>query len=276
MAVSDLQPRYARAALLNAFNLLALAGAAVMGTATHDPLPVLLALGAELVYLGTVPGLPIFKRGVERKLAKQRSEEASKLADQMLAELSPNQREHYFVLKELKERILANYRRLGSSGLMLMSSEQRIDQLLSSFLRLLSTLNAYRKYLGGQSRAEAERELNELVSDLQRDPGPEKVREVREKRAEILRKRLGRFDQAAEHRELMSHQLASIEDILKLLHEQSIGMRDPEVVSRQLETVTAEVESTESTVRELQDFLSFDELAALPSEVPSAARQRVR
>ena len=269
---SDSQPRYVRAALFHGLNLGALGAAGVASLVVVNPLPILLAVGAELVYLGTVPALPVFKRGVERKLAAQRSAEATKLADAMLAELSPSQREHFYVLRDLKDRILQNYKRLGSSRILMLSSEQRIDQLLASFLRLLSTLNAYRQYLNQSNRADVERELNQLVSDLEREPGPEKVREVQQKRAEILRKRLKRFDQAAEHRELMSHQLASIEDMLRLLHEQSIGMRDPEVVSQQLETISAEVESTESTVRELQEFLSFDEPAALPSRQSERVR----
>jgi len=266
------KPRYLRAALLQKINLATLGAAGVASVATLNPLPVLLALGAELIYLGTVPAIPGFKRRVERALSAERSAAATAQADAMLEELSASQRDHFYALRELKDRILQNYRRLSGSSVLVLSSEQRIDQLLASFLRLLSTLNAYRQYLGEQNRAEVERELAELVSDLERAPGPEKVREVQQKRAEILRKRLARFDQAAEHRELMSHQLASIEDMLRLLHEQSIGMRDPEVVSQQLESIAAEVESTESTVRELQAFLSFDAPAALPT----APRARVR
>jgi hypothetical protein len=56
---------------------------------------------------------------------------------------------------------------------------------------------------------------------------------AKERRAEILRKRVLRFTQAAESREVVSHQLASIEDMLRLTHEQSIAIRDPEVVGRQ-------------------------------------------
>lgn len=268
-------PKYVRAALLHGGNLTALGAAGALSVAMLNPLPILLALGAELVYLGTVPALPFFKRRVERELQRARSAEATQLADGMLAELSPSQREHFFVLRDLKERIVANYRKLGSGALLLTSSEQRIDQLLASFLRLLSTLNAYRQHLGPASRGPVERELAEVLSELEREPGPEKVREVRRKRAEILKKRLARFDQAAEHRELMSHQLASIEDMLRLLHEQSIGMRDPEVVSQQLETISAEVETTESTVRELEAFLSFDAPAALPTAAPRQP-ERVR
>jgi len=267
---ASFKPRYFRAAMLSPFNLGALFVTFSTAAGMHDPLPALLAIGAELVYLGIVPALPGFKRRVEKRLAAKRSAEATQLADGMLAELSSSQREHFYALRDLKERILQNYQRLSGSSVLLLSSAQRIDELLASFLRLLSTLNSYRQYLGQSNRAEVERELNELVSDLEREPGPEKVREVRQKRAEILRKRLERFDQAAEHRELMSHQLASIEDMLRLLHEQSIGMRDPEVVSRQLETISAEVETTESTVRDLEAFLAFEQPAALPT------RERVR
>lgn len=258
------KPPYLQSALLHIGNLAAMVGAAVTSLAMHQAAPMGIFMGVELVYLALVPAIPAFRRGVERKLMRKRSEEASKLADEMLQELSANQREHFFALRDLKERILENYRRLSSSGLLLLTSETRIDQLLASFLRLLSALNAYRKYLGQSNREQVQLEASELTADLERDPGGERVREVKQKRLEILRKRLARFEKAAEHRELMSHQLASIEDILRLLHEQSIGMRDPEVVTRQLETVTAEVETTESTVKELEEFLSFDESVALP------------
>ena len=271
----DSRPGYFRSALFHWANLGWLGSSAIAALAAVDhssPVPAMAMVGAELVYLGLMPLIPGFRRRVERKLADQRREAAAKDADQLLQELAPSQREHFFALRDLKDKIMENYRRLNSSGLMLLSSEQRIDQLPSSFLRLLSTLNAYRKNLSGANRAEVEREIHELTSDSARTEGPERVREVQQKRLEILKKRLARFDQAAEHRELMSHQLASIEDILRLLHEQSIGMRDPEIVSRQLDTVAAEVESTESTVRELEEFLTFDDPAVLPHAEP----QRVR
>jgi hypothetical protein len=88
-----------------------------------------------------------------------------------------------------------------------------------------------------------------------------RLKEVKSRRIEILRKRVQRFQQAAESREVVSHQLASIEDVLRLTHEQSIAIRDPEVVGRQLEALTAEVEATEATVREMEKFMEFsDEL----------------
>jgi FlaA1/EpsC-like NDP-sugar epimerase len=90
-----------------------------------------------------------------------------------------------------------------------------------------------------------------------------------------LKKRVQRFVQAEESREVVSHQLAGIEDVLRLTHEQSIAIRDPEVVSRQLDALTAEVAATEETVREMEQFMQVTEEFSSTSSLPSG-RERVR
>ena len=106
------------------------------------------------------------------------------------------------------------------------SSEPRLDALLTAFLRLLGTLNDHRRYLGIADRDALQRELSRLEGDLGKEQNL-RLREVEEKRADILRQRLKRFAQAEESRAVVSHQLASIEDLVKLAHEQSIAIRDP-------------------------------------------------
>ena len=46
------------------------------------------------------------------------------------------------------------------------SSEARLDTLLTSFLRLVTTLNSYRKFLNAADRQSVERELSELVAEV--------------------------------------------------------------------------------------------------------------
>ena len=87
-----------------------------------------------------------------------------------------------------------------------------------------------------------------------------------------MKKRVHRFVQAEESREVVSHQLASIEDVLRLTHEQSIAIRDPEAVERQLEALTTEVEATEETVREMERFMEFSEEAGLSAPAPEKVR----
>lgn len=259
---------YVRAAFLAPANLIALAAASVGSLAGHDPVPATIALGLEALYLGTLSWLPQFRRAVR---ARPTGQEAAAEVDQMLQELAPSQREHYHVLRELRDKIEENYRKLPSGTMVAASSERSVDALLTAFLRLVLTLNHYRKFLNVTDRHVVETELVELKAELDGETHP-RLREVKEKRLEILNKRLQRFEQAAESREIISHQLAGIEDLLRLTHEQSIAIRDPQSVSRQLDVLSAEVEASEETVREMERFLEFDE--ELSPSLPHGTRVR--
>lgn len=257
------QPGYLRAAFMVPANLFALVAAAMGSVLTADPLPALVALGVEGVYLGSLSLSPRFQR-VVRAQANQSSDGDSTETVALLEELAASQREHYFALKELRDKILLNYRKLPGGGVLVASSEARLDSLLTNFLRLLSTLNNYRKYLNAADRAAIEREVKELRDDLASEQNP-KLKDVKQGRVQILQLRLQRFAQAEESREIVSHQLASIEDLLRLTHEQSIAIRDVESVTHQLEALSAEIAATDETVREMEKFMAIsDELSAKP------------
>jgi hypothetical protein len=255
---------YLRAALLMPANLFALAAGGIASAALHDWTPLLAAAGASGLYLGLLSLIPSFRRlVVHNHDAQELLEHASpEERERLVSELAPSQREHWLMLNELKERILGNYRQLPGGRVMAASSESRLDGLLSSFLRLLATLNSYRKYLNAGDRRAIEVELAGLEAEVAEETNP-RLKDVKARRAEILRKRVARFAQAEESREVVSHQLASIEDVLQLTHEQSIAIRDPEAVARQLEVLTTEVEATEETVREMERFMEFSEEAGL-------------
>ncbi|MBI5543287.1 MAG: hypothetical protein HY901_05325 [Deltaproteobacteria bacterium] len=262
---------YVRHAFFNKLNLTALGGAVVASLALMNPLPALVAVGAELVYLGVVPSLPRFKRGVRarRELARHGTEQQATAA--MLEALSPNQRESF---NALRDRILENYQRVPGGSVLAETSSVRMDGLLHSFVRLLSTLNSYRRYLTNTDRQAIERELAELKADLESASAAssEKVREVKKRRVEILGKRLERFDRAAESRELISHQLASIDDFLRLLHEQSITLRDPDVLGQQLDHLAIEIQATDETVHEMERFSAITEELGPSAPLPERVR----
>jgi len=240
------------AALVAPANLIGLATAGGAAWLLHQPLPALIALGAEAVYLLLVLGSARMRRALGARGG------TSVEVETRLGELAESQRGHYFVLRDLRDSILANYRKLPGGGVLAASSEPRLDALLTAFLRLLGTLNDHRRYLGIADRDALQRELSRLEGDLGKEQNL-RLREVEEKRADILRQRLKRFAQAEESRVVVSHQLASIEDLVKLAHEQSIAIRDPASVNAMLEVLAAEVVSTEETVREMERFLEVTE-----------------
>ncbi len=266
------KPGYLKAALLVPANLFGLLASGVASVVLGDPTPALIAAGLQGVYLGTVSFSPRFQRAVRAAAGVGEAPEVTETVA-LLEDLAPSQREHYFALKELRDKILANYRKLPGGGVLVASSEGRVDALLTNFLRLLTTLNSYRKYLSAADRAAIEREVSQLGREILAEENP-KLRDVKARRVEILQKRVQRFAQAEESRELVSHQLAGIEDLLRLTHEQSIAIRDPESLTHQLDALAAEADATDETVREMERFMSISE--ELGGALPPAGRDRVR
>lgn len=264
--------RYLRAAFVLPANLIALGAAGVASWLVGSWTPLWVMAAAEGAYLALLVTAPAFQRAVQAQLsAASHSREARRQLAAMQDDLSPSQREHFQALSALKEKILANYRRLPGGRVMAASSDARLSALLDSFLRLLASLNAYRKYLAATDRGALDQELAAVRAELSRDQS-EQLRAVKQRRAEILEKRLGRLSQVDESRELVSHQLATIEDLLRLTHEQSISIRDPDSVSQQLELLTAEVQASDETVREMERFMEFTE--EIGTSLPPGERVR--
>jgi hypothetical protein len=265
-------PNFLKAAFLMPANLVGLVTAAASSALTGEPLPALVALGVEGVYLVGALSSSRFKRAVRsRDLDTGDEESAGQQVESLLKELAPSQREHYQQLVGLKEKILVNYARLPGGRVLAASSEQRLDTLLTSFLRLIAALNQYRAYLHPAERQSLERDVRSLESELAGEDNA-RIREAKERRLEILKRRLARFEQAEESREVVSHQLASIEDLMRLTHEQSIAIRDPESVSRQLDVLSAGATATDETVREMERFLDLREESSAP--LPHGTRVR--
>jgi hypothetical protein len=178
---------YLKAALLMPANLFALAAGGVAAWMIGDWTPLVAAAGASTLYLGLVSFLPSFRRAVRRQLTAQAADSADPEAElaALLAELAPSQKEHYESLRELKSRIVQNYRRVPGGGALAEGSARRIDGLLTAFVRLLSTLNAYRRYLGATDKKAIEDEVAQLKAELSKDTG-ERLKEVKQRRVEIL------------------------------------------------------------------------------------------
>jgi len=251
---------YAGAALRHRRTTGILLVAGIWALAVRSPAPLLWAAAGIAVLALLLSRDRDFRRRVDARRARQEALARARRNEAMLAELAPAQREHFLGMQMLGGRILDNFARLegGGATALVRQSRARIDALLQTFLRLSITLNDHRRYLSGTDRDALEAELRGLEADLARGGGGEALREIKERRVAILRKRLERFENAKESREVIAHQLASIEDLLRLLHEQSITLRDPAAITLQLDAIAIELEEAENTVRELDRLLAFD------------------
>jgi hypothetical protein len=152
------------AALLSPANALAVLAGSVASLWTVDFLPLLASAAGAAVYAVSVSVSPLFRRVVARNVEAQaltggRAESAS---EALLAELSPSQRQHYEILRGVCDDILNRYQQMPGGRVLAASSSTRLDALLSSFVRLVSTLNSYRTFLNSADRKVLAEELAQL------------------------------------------------------------------------------------------------------------------
>lgn len=252
-------------------NLFALAAGGIASAVTGEFTPFIAASAASVLYMSLLTVVPSFRRAVRANFHAQEAGDIASPEEEeaLLRELAPSQREHYAALTELKKRILTRYTQMRAGRLMAASTERKLEALLTSFLRLVTTLNNYKRFLSAGDRVAVENELKQLQNEVTQ-PSSEKLLEVKQRRIDILKKRVDRFVHAEESREVISHQLASIEDIMRLTHEQAIAVKDVSSVSAQLDALAAEVEAAEETARDMETFMQLDSIDPLAASGGSA------
>jgi hypothetical protein len=263
------------------YNTIAMAGAAAFALVSGSALPILLGAGLELMYLSIVPNNSRFQRLVRSWKWEEEKRSYEVKLSAMFRELPPEMRTRYAHVSEVCEGIRANYGKLSATSQMFVKQmEEKLQGLQQGYVRLLWAAHQQREYLQLTNPAAIQHELEQLQHALSSDAP--KVQEINRKRIEILTKRLEKFDKIRENRQVIDAQCAATEDVLQLIRDQSVTMRDPQQISEQLGNLVQDVEQTEQTVKEVESIFELatpDEVGPpLPSisQEQSQPRTRVR
>jgi len=278
---------YTKEALLTPWNLTFLvmmavlaagAGVSGLGPTWLPELLLIFGAGAELLYLGVVPRHEQFRRLVRSQ--KQAERRAPPAQSELYRRLHRRSQRRYYKLRELKDDIRANYQQLSSTSQGLLNNHvQKIDGLLRSYLELLHQRERYRDLAEQTSEDSIRASIRELKDDMADDA--ERVRSVKQRRLNVLEKRLARFRKAQENLEIIGAQLGTIEDVVKYIHEQSWTLQNPDEVTMQLDALVDEVEETQRTIHEIEDVFgastdSFDDdLESLDEELDAATDGKI-
>ena len=251
---------YVKAAFHWQYNLIALAGAVGFAVISTSGLPLILAAGAELIYLSTVPQNSRFQRLVRSwKYAEQKKAQQRGLSD-LFRELPPEMRSRFARLDAVCQGIRENYKRLSSTSQMFAEQmESKLDGLSQSYVRLLNSAFHHRQYLNTTNLDLIRKEVAQVKLTMDKDPP--KVQDINRKRIEILNKRMEKFDKIKENCQVVDAQCAAIEDVLQLIRDQSVTMHDPQQISEHLDNLVKDVEQTEETVREVESIFDVSPLA---------------
>jgi len=266
---------YVKAALKWQYNWIAMAGAAGFAVVSGSALPLLLGAGLELIYLATVPQNSRFQRLVRSWQFEDQKREREKSLSSLFYELPPEMRARYARLDATCKTIRENYSRLTSTSQMFTGQlEDKLQGLSQSYVRLLNAAFHHREYLKVTNSENIKRESAQLEKDLAKDSP--KVQEINRKRIEILKKRVEKYDKVKENCDVIDAQCAAVEDVLQLIRDQSVTMRDPQQISDNLDSLVKDVEQTEETVREVESIFELSPLAPPEIENGPSTRSRVR
>jgi hypothetical protein len=237
------------------YNWIALAGMGALAVITGSALPLILAGGLELMYLAVVPQNWRFQRLVRSwKFGEEQQAREQKLGE-MLRALPADMQTRYVNLAQVCGSIRANYSQLSStSQIFVQQMDQRLQGLLNGYARLLNAAAQQRQYLKTSDSDSIKREIAALQQRMNQDPP--KVQEINKKRIEILGKRVEKFQKIVENRQVVDAQCSAVEDVLQLVRDQSVTMRDPQQVSDQLANLVHDVEQTEQTVQQVESIFS--------------------
>lgn len=282
-ASSSAQPEtidYVKAAFNLQYNWIAMIGAGAFALVSGDFLPVILAAGLELMYLAVVPQNARFQRLVRSwKFADQQKEQQQKL-NEMLRTLPAEMKSRYIHSAQICGAIHSNFAQLSTtSQIFLQQIDTRLQGLLNGYARLLLAAAQQQQYLKSTEQNDIKREIASLQKALSSDPA--KVQEINKKRIEILTKRLEKYDKICENRKVVDAQISAVEDVLMLVRDQSVTMRDPQQISERLESLVHDVEQTEQTVQEVESIFSsfspeFDGLMSMEDASSTGHRNRMR
>jgi hypothetical protein len=271
---------YVKAAFHLQYNWIAMVSAGAFALVSGSFLPIILAGGLELMYLAIVPNNWRFQRLVRSwKFAEEQRKHQQKLSE-MLASLPAEMQSRYVHAAQVCGSIRSNFAQFSStSQIFLQQIDSRLQGLLNGYARLLLAAAQQQQYVKSTEQEAIKHEIVSLQKSLSSDP--QKVQEINKKRIEILTKRLEKFDKISENRKVVEAQCSAVEDVLMLVRDQSVTMRDPQQVSERLDGLVHDVEQTEQTVQQVEAIFSdmspdLDGLMSIDDSSTPSGSNRVR
>jgi hypothetical protein len=255
------EPNYLAHAFKSQYNLIGLGTALGFAALSGTLLPIIVAAGIEMVVLPLVSGSPRFQRLVRARTSEEAEEQDAARqrmeASEMLQYMPDPERQRYRVLQALTTEIRQNYKGMDSSSQMLLEQlVEKLDFLLSFYLRMRYSLTRYHNYFNNTDPERIQERIAMLDHEVK--SGPERVQQIKARTRSVLLKRLERYTKAVENRDLIDAQTETVQEVLQLLRDQSYSMRDPRSITEQIDGLVSSAEETERGVKDMEEILAME------------------
>lgn len=244
--------------------------------------PLALVIGVTAYVLGWIylPDMPLFKNWVDRRgqaiqnaAAQARVAKFVQQRDALLAALNSASRSHY-------EALAAVCRDIEAAGADTPLSPdnpdddprlRKLDELMWTFLRLLSIEDAQKEFLETERREDvpglvkqAEAEVAQLSADFdslkakgtpvaELDP-KERLLDSKLEKLDVLHKRQARIQQAQSNLELVISEQERLEQQVKLIRADAIASKNADTLSARIDATVEHLDQTNKWISEMSEF----------------------
>src|SRR5438552_6126534 len=273
------EPNYLAHAFKSQYNLIGLGTALGFAVLSGTLLPIIVAAGIEMVVLPLVSGSGRFQRLVRARTSEEADEQTAARrrleASEMLQYMPEAERSRYRALQALTNEIRQNYKGMDSSSQMLLEQlVEKLDFLLSFYLRMRYSLTRYHNYFNSTDPERIQERIAMLDHEMK--AGPERVQQIKARTRSVLEKRLDRYQKALENRDLIDAQTETVQEVLQLLRDQSYSMRDPRSITEQIDGLVPSAEETEKGVKDMEDILAIEHDMLTPGSLDSDIEQELQ
>lgn len=238
--------------------------------ATHQftPWPWLLGIGLESLYMATVPTNERFRRWVRSIKYKVKTKEVSFDEAKTIEHLDPSLQKRVYAVNAIVQKIKSTVQPINTSeNIFLEENLAKVESLRTNYIRLTATLQNYYEYMQTVNRKGIESDLQRLEDSILNSS--EKIKQIREKNAEVLQQRIKKIDSAEENRDYIIAQLETIEDTLQLARDQSMTMANNKNLSLQIDNVLNGLADTTAMAEEMQNLIELSDIQGIFESTPS-------
>ena len=261
-AVFENRP-YLKLAFANPYNLSLLAGGVAASLLTGNPIPGLVALGGEALWLLHGSDSKTLRRILwDPRLEKVRLALEEQDRNEKMKNLPENEQERVrgLVAREQEINKLAA-QNPSFTGELLRTELVKTHRLVESFLEMALTVNRYENYLGTVDVKALERDSERWKQRADAEQSSQPERDIAKKNSNVIIKRVERVHEITRYLGVARAQLDLIENSFQLIADQIVTMQSPNELSGQLDDLLDGVDSIRQTAIDTEKLLGNGESA---------------
>jgi hypothetical protein len=253
---------YLKLAFANPYNLSLLAGGVAASVLTGNPIPGLIALGGEALWLlhgsdsKTLRRILWDPRLEKVRLAIEEQDRAEKMKGLPDSE---QERVRGLVAREQQINKLAAANP-SFTGDLLRTELVKTHKLVESFLEMALTVNRYENYLGTVDSKALERDRDRWHDRAASQQAGDAERAIAQKNFAVIQKRVEKVHEIGRYLVVARAQLDLIENSFQLIADQIVTMQSPAELSGQLDDLLDGVDSIKQTAVDTEKLLSTEGL----------------